>query len=96
MNKRRKFSAEFKAKVVLEALTERLSMSELGQKHEVHPNMITTWKKEFLAKAPAVFGSASSGGQGDTEKEKERLYEKIGKLQVEVDFLKKVSTILNR
>ena len=96
MNKRRKFSADFKAKVVLEALTERLSMSELGQKFEVHPNMVALWKREFLTKAPTVFGATSGLSQGDTEKEKERLYEKIGKLQVENDFLKKVSATLNR
>ncbi|RDD30472.1 hypothetical protein CR161_06965 [Prosthecochloris sp. ZM] len=52
---RRKFSAEFKTKVVLEALSERLTLTELAQKHEIHPNQITQWKREFLEKASDVF-----------------------------------------
>jgi len=95
MNKRRKFAAEFKAKVVLEALTERESLTEIAQKYQMHPNMISQWKKEFLSKAANVFGKGLNT-PGDGEKEKERLYEKIGKLQMELDFLKKASAILNR
>lgn len=96
-NKRRKFSAEYKTRVVLEALTERLSLSELSQKYQVHPNLLNKWKKEFISKASNVFevknGTSSQNGNEDDSK---RLYEKIGQLQVENDFLKKVSTILNR
>ncbi|MDT9547428.1 MAG: transposase [Chlorobium phaeovibrioides] len=54
----RKFSAEFKTKVVLEALRERFTLTELAQKHEIHPNQITLWKREFLKKAPEVFSRA--------------------------------------
>jgi transposase len=90
MNKRKKHSNEFKTKVVLEALKERLTLSELVGKYELHPNQISIWKKQFLDKAGSVFGSPNPNTSGsDSEKEKERLYGKIGQLQVEVDFLKK-------
>jgi transposase-like protein len=48
---RRKFTSEFKTKVVLEALSKRLSLTELAQKHELHPTQIAQWKREFLDKA---------------------------------------------
>jgi len=55
---RRKFSADFKAKVALEAIRERHTVEELARKHELHPTQINTWKKEFLSKAAAVFEAA--------------------------------------
>lgn len=85
---RRKFSKEFKLKVVLEALKERYTLSELSQKYELHPNQISMWKKEFLKKAGEVFTTKSTEDKQD-ETEKEKLYAKIGELQMEVDFLKK-------
>ena len=86
---RRKFSAEFKAKVVLEALRERSTIEELARKHELHPNQINTWKKEAVANLAAVFGSGKDDGSADLEKQTEKLYAKIGQLEVENDFLKK-------
>ena len=73
---RRKFSAEFKTKVVLEALSERLTLTELAQKHEIHPNQITQWKREFLEKAPDVFskGDKAQKAEQDHEQEAEQLY----------------------
>lgn len=52
---RRKFTATFKAEVVLEALKERRTISELTQQFDLHPNQITSWKKEFLGSASKVF-----------------------------------------
>ena len=89
---RRKFSAEFKTKVVLEALSERLTQTgELAQKHEIHPNQITQWKREFLEKAPDVFskGDKAQKAEQNHEQEAEQLYKTIGQLKVEVDWLKK-------
>lgn len=84
------FSADFKIKVVLEALSERMTMTELAQKYELHPNRIGAWKREFLAHAAEVFKQA---GKQDQQKGKEdqteKLYRKIGQLQIENDFLKK-------
>ncbi|MCK5840378.1 MAG: transposase [Bacteroidales bacterium] len=85
--KRRKFNATFKAKVAIEALKERETLSELSRKYELHPNIISKWKKEFLDNADQVFESKKS--ESDPEVDIEKLYSKIGKLEIERDFLKK-------
>ena len=94
MGKHRKFTAEFKTKVILEVLSERSTLRELSQHYELHPNIIGQWKKQFLEHAPAVFsgenGETEHSDRKELEKENQRLYQKIGKLQVEIDFLKKV------
>ncbi len=66
---RRKFSADFKAKVVLEAIKERSTVEEFAKKYELHPNQIHIWKKEFLNKASFVFSS------GDKQMEDKKLQE---------------------
>lgn len=87
---RRKFSADFKAKVVIEALKERSTIEELAKKHELHPNQITTWKKEFLSNAHTVFENSKSGlVRDESVKEKEELYKQIGVQKIENDWLKK-------
>lgn len=85
---RRKFSNEFKSKVAIEALKERHTLSELAEKFEVHPTQITAWKREFLSKAPSVFGTARAKGE-EKPVDVEKLYAKIGQLEVEREFLKK-------
>jgi transposase len=85
---RRKFSAAFKSKVAIEALKEQMTLQELAKKYDVHPNQITGWKREFLENASVVFESKIR--QDSTDQEKEDLYNKIGHMQVEIDFLKKV------
>jgi len=84
--KRRKFSGAFKAKVALEALKERETLAELSKRFEVHPNMIGKWKQEFLDRSAEVFDKKSDS---DTEIDPEKLYAKIGQLEIENDFLKK-------
>ncbi len=90
-NTRRKFSSEFKTKVVLEALKERQTLSELASLFGVHPQQITNWKKEFLEKSTQIFELKSSGKSPDEDqdKEKEFLYAQIGQQKVEIEFLKK-------
>jgi len=84
---RRKFTGAFKAKVAIETLKERHSLAELSNHFEVHPNIISKWKKEFIENSAQVFDQQSK----ETEKEIDidKLYAKIGQLEIENDFLKK-------
>ena len=87
---RRKFSAAFKTKVVLEAIKERYTLSELAQQYDLHPNQIALWKKEFLEHAEKVFVNPKKDRtQSDQEKERQELFRQIGQLKVENDWLKK-------
>lgn len=91
--KRRKHSAAFKTKAVLEMIKGGETMSALGSKYEVHPTMLTKWRREFLEKAPEIFSERLSKSEKVHEHENEELYKKIGQLQVELDWLKKKSNI---
>lgn len=87
--KRRKFSAAFKAQVALEALKDKKTLAELAEQFEVHPNQISLWKQEFLAKASSIFAKSSDKEEEEEKVDAEQLYAKIGKLELENDFLKK-------
>ena len=83
---RRKFSSAFKARVAIEALKERESLAELSKRYEVHPTVISKWKMEFIEKSEGVFDKKTDKEPGV---DPEKLYAKIGQLEVENDFLKK-------
>jgi len=87
--KRRKFTSEYKTKVVLESLKESSSIQELAQKFNLHPQQIRNWKREFLSKASEVFKSPKRDKKSEEEKEKDTLFKAIGQLKIENDFLKK-------
>ena len=89
MSTRRNFSTEFKAKVALEALVGDKTLAELAAKHDVHPNMITQWKRRAKESLPDVFAKKASRGATDREAEVKSLHAKIGQLTVENDFLSK-------
>jgi transposase-like protein len=84
---RRKFTGAFKAKVAIEALKERESLAELSKHYEVHPNIISKWKRDFLENSANVFDHQSK--EQEKEIDVEKLYAKIGQLEIENDFLKK-------
>src|SRR5690625_6319079 len=91
---RRKFSAEFKAKVAIEALKERETLSELANRFDISPNQISIWKREFLNNASQAFTAEKK--KNDSQDKTDKLYQKIGQLEVENDFLKdRKSTRLN-
>ena len=86
--KRRRFTAEFKARVALEALKEHKTIAQLAAQHGVHPNQISQWKRQLKEQAAAAFGTDGLSEE-QVEKEKAKLFEQIGRLKVEVDFLRK-------
>ena len=88
MRTKRKFTSEFKAKVALEAVKELETISSLSQKHKLSSAQINKWKKEFLENASMIFESKKPKKEDKSQNEEE-LYSKIGKLQIEVDFLRK-------
>lgn len=87
--KKKKFSKEFKAKVAVEAIKGQRPANELAQEFGVHPNQINRWKKELLETAPEVFSQNKGREAKRIEMERDQLYRKVGKLQIEVDWLKK-------
>lgn len=89
---RRKHTSKFKFKVVLEALSERFTIQELGRKYEIHPAQITTWKTQFLKNGEGVFDNKAKDPKTESEEMEERLLKTIGQLKVENDFLKKASS----
>ena len=86
---RKRYSSGFKAKVALEAVKGELTLSELSQKYEVHPNMITKWKSQFIIEAPKIFADKRRKENKSKEVSVDDLYKQIGVLQVERDFLRK-------
>lgn len=86
---RTRHSAAFKAKVAIEALKEQETLAELSKKFGVHPQMISNWKNEMLRRGSEIF-STKEPEEAAKQREKE-LYEKIGRLEIEVDFCRRVS-----
>ena len=87
--RRRKFDSSFKAQVAVEALKERHTLSELAVKFDLHPNQISQWKQEFLENSSLVFEQKPKLSKSESDVDVDKLYSKIGELQMEKDFLKK-------
>ena len=87
-NTKRKFTSEFKLKVILDALSEKQTLSELSQKYKLHANQISLWKQDFLNKALKILETKLEKPSLE-EHDKTELFSKIGQLQMEVDYLKK-------
>ncbi len=84
---RRKHSPSFKAKVALEAVKGELTVAQLAARYEVHPGQIQAWKKALLGGAANVFSGTQDKGLKGEEALIARLYQQIGQLKVERDFL---------
>ncbi len=89
--KRRTFSAAFKHKVAFEAISERQTLSELAQKYELHPNQIVQWKQVLQKQGQSLFEKSRGPQKADQEELINRLYQQIGELQVELNWVKKKS-----
>jgi len=86
---RKKLTSEFKTRVALEAIKGLKPINEISSLYEVHPNQVSTWKKQFLEKAVDVFSKPNKSEEKQKEQETDNLYKKIGQLEVENEFLKK-------
>ena len=91
MTTRRRFTAEFKAKVALEAIRGELTVSELARKHSVHPNLIPGWKRQAIDGMAGVFDGKAGEREQGREAETREHHAKIGQLVIERDFLAKAS-----
>jgi len=87
--KRKRYSAGFKAKVALEAIRGLKTINEISTEYGVHPNQISKWKKQVLESLSDLFSNKRSQVQRDDSLEKDRLYQQIGQLQMELNWLKK-------
>jgi len=88
---RKRYSAEFKAKVALEAIRGELTVAQLVTKHGVHQTLINAWKKQAMEGMAGVFSGRAEAAETAREEEVEKLHAKIGQLVVERDFLRKAS-----
>lgn len=87
--KRRQYTAKFKFQVALEAVKELKTISEIASHHEVHPTQVKQWKKQLQEEGVSVFDEKGSKSQQAQTEAEATLYEQIGRLKVENDFLKK-------
>ena len=89
MAQRRERTGEFKVKIVLEALKGQKTINEIASRYGVHPVQVTQWKKQVLEELPVVFSDRRGRAMREAEEERARLYEQIGRLKVELEWLKK-------
>ena len=87
--KRKTYSASLKAKAVLEAIRGQRTLNEIASSYGVHPNQLGQWKKQALEALPDVFSNGRARSQAEEEALRDRLYQQIGQLKVELDWLKK-------
>ena len=87
MTKRRRFTADFKAKVALEALRGDKTIQQIAARHKVHPNQVSAWKRQAMDGLSAVFSNGAEKARMDHDGEIHDLHAKIGQLTVERDFL---------
>lgn len=88
---RKRYTADFKAKVALEAIKGELTLAELASKHGIHQTMIAAWKRQAIEGMAGTFSGKAEASQASREDEISRLHAKIGQLLVERDFLAKAS-----
>ena len=89
MAQRKHYPADFKARVALEALKGHKTLNQVASEYGVHPNQVSTWKQQLKQGLPAIFSVAQTKAAHEEEALKDRLYQQIGQLQVELDWLKK-------
>jgi transposase-like protein len=91
---RKKYDAAFKAKVAIEAIKGESTVAELSSRYGVHANQISKWKNEALKGLPSLFSEGRQRARRQAEKLQAELYQQIGQLKVELDWLKKKSGLV--
>ncbi len=86
---RRRHSPEFKAKVALEAIKSQKTVNEIASEYNIHPNQVSTWKQEVLQGLETLFRQPNGQEQREHEALQTELYEQIGRLKMELEWLKK-------
>jgi len=86
---RKQHSAQFKARVAIEAIRGEKTLSQLGSQFKVHPMQIAKWRKAALEQLPELFVDGRTRKASDSKPDTDGLYEEIGRLKVELDWLKK-------
>ena len=89
VKKRRQHTAAYKFRVALEAREGSKTISQLSSEHEIHPNLIRTWKRQLLEDGPRVFATNGERKQREQEGQEAELYDYIGRLKMELEWLKK-------
>ena len=86
---RNRYSADFKAKLALEVIKGNRTLNEIASEATVHPNLLMQWKRQLLESLPTVFADKRVKDNKEQEALTDQLYQQIGQLKVELDFLKK-------
>lgn len=89
--RRKRYTSEFKAKVALEAIKGQRTVNEIGTRYGLHPNQVSQWKKQAVEQLSEVFSDGRARKEKSEEELREQLYQQIGQLKVELDWLKKKS-----
>jgi transposase-like protein len=88
---RKSYSGELKAKIALEAIKGQRTVNEIAGRYEVHPNQVSQWKKQAIEELPGVFSDRRARAEAEEAAAQAELYQQIGQLKVELDWLKKRS-----
>jgi len=86
---RKRYAAQFKAKIALEAVRQEKTLAQLSSEYGVHTNQIAQWKKQLIDGLPGIFSRGRKKAERESEEIQGELYRQIGRLKVELDWLKK-------
>lgn len=92
---RKRYDAGLKARVAVEAIKGQRTINEIASAYSIHPHQVTQWKKQALEQLPEIFSNGRARSQQADEELRDQLYQQIGQLKVELDWLKKKSGLLH-
>lgn len=91
---RRRFSKEFKSKVAVDALKGIRTVKEISIQYQVHPNLVTNWKRRLLESIPEIFTEGKHNSPDEKDRKIQQLFQEVGELQYELSWLKKKSGLI--